>query len=172
MATPNNMMGGNNMAAPSNMMGGGASMGGSGMGGIGMGGFKQESGAGPMGGSMNTGGMGSQMSMGTTRPRPDLKSALEIASHEPCYRSVPLSCKILWVRACQVVLHNYREASLASDRDVQVESVIRLLELPSRVLGYNHDQRGRTNKWAHAAGRWSYWSRTPLGHDQGEWTNK
>merc|ERR1739845_222209 len=29
-----------------------------------MGGFKQESGAGPMGGSMNTGGMGSQMSMG------------------------------------------------------------------------------------------------------------
>merc|ERR1711981_1529220 len=38
-------MGGNNMAAPSNMMGGGASMGG-----IGMGGFKQESGAGPMGG--------------------------------------------------------------------------------------------------------------------------
>ena len=64
MAAPNNMMGGNNMAAPSNMMGGGASMGGSGMGGIGMGGFKQESGAGPMGGSMNTGGMGSQMSMG------------------------------------------------------------------------------------------------------------
>ena len=64
MAAPNNMMGGgasmggNNMAAPSNMMGG------SGMGGIGMGGFKQESGAGPMGGSMNTGGMGSQMSMG------------------------------------------------------------------------------------------------------------
>ena len=85
--------------------------------------------------------------LGSTRPRPDLKSPLEIASHGSCYRSVPLACKVLWIRACQVVLHKYREASLHKDRDAQVETVIKLLDLPAKVLKFDHLDRGRKRKF-------------------------
>ena len=43
-----------------------------------------------------------------------------------------------------MVLNNYREAILRNDRDGKVEAVIRLLELPSHVLEYSHEHRGRT----------------------------
>ena len=42
-----------------------------------------------------------------------------------------------------MVLHKYREASLLKDRDAQVETVIKLLELPSKVLKFDHLDRGR-----------------------------
>ena len=72
--------------------------------------------------------------IGTTRPRPDLPSPLEIASHAACYRKVPWSCRILWNRAVNAILQKYKHASLERNRDEQVEAVISLLGLPEQVL--------------------------------------
>ena len=46
-----------------------------------------------------------------------------------------------------MVLHKYREASICKDRDAQVETVIKLLDLPAKVLKYEHLDRGRKRKF-------------------------
>ena len=46
-----------------------------------------------------------------------------------------------------MVRHKYREASLRKDRDAQIETVIKLLDLPAKVLKFDHLDRGRKRKF-------------------------
>ena len=85
--------------------------------------------------------------LGSRRPRADIYSPLEVASHPPCYRKVPWGCTILWNRAVGgAILAKFKQSSLTGDRDGTMEAVVSLLRLPAIVLGYSHTNRGRTKR--------------------------